>query len=139
MTTTRLTTALIALAALASGCYSSSTTYVASDSVSGPVSTGYVEYEVWYHDPHPVHVVDEHAGDWCFIEGAHSHYYEPEHLDFYVVDSGYYHFIGDPSYYVHDTTYVTVYAYTGHHPAYVDHHWCYIHGPHYHHWAPRHH
>src|SRR5690606_9945578 len=88
MTTTRLTTALIALAALASGCYSSSTTYVASDSVSGPVSTGYVEYEVWYHDPHPVHVVDEHAGDWCFIEGAHSHYYEPEHLDFYVVDSG---------------------------------------------------
>lgn len=138
--TLQILLAVGAISTLLSGCYSSTstTTRVEGHTAHTTVSTGYVSHEVWYEDPHPVHAVDQHTSDWCYIEGAHTHHYEPEHTEFYVLSDGYYVFVGDPTYYVHDTSYVEVYSYHGHHPVYFGHHWCYIVGPHYHHWSPRH-
>ena len=121
---------MIALSLL-SGCY----THSRVESASVVYETGYVDYEVPYYGAHPVSVVDDSVGDWCDFAGPHAHYYEPEDPDFYVVDDGFYLFVGDPTYYVVEPRF-EVYAYQGHHPVYTSTHWCYIDGFHHHHWGP---
>ena len=123
-----LATMFVSIFAL-SGCYVgtySGTTTVAS-------SRAVAVSNVAYYGPHPV--TDIHGdSDWCNVSGKHYHAYSPDSTDFFIVDSGNYVFIGDPSYYVSSISFDTYY-YMGVHPLPYGNHWCYINGPHRHHWA----
>ena len=111
------------------GCFFAATD--GSYSVSGSYSTAAAS--VAYYGPHPVYDVHGDA-DWCSISGAHTHSYTPNDDTFFVVDNGRYVFVGDPSYYVSNINFNTYY-YMGVHPLPVGNGWCYINGPHRHHWA----
>ena len=93
----------------------------------------YSAASVSYYGPHPVFDASGNA-DWCSLTGVHSHAYSPGDDAFFVVDSGRYVFVGDPSYYVSSLSFDT-YLYMGEHPLPYGNHWCYISGPHRHHWA----
>ncbi|MCL2326546.1 MAG: hypothetical protein FWC40_08655, partial [Proteobacteria bacterium] len=107
------------------GCY-------VHTSSSRPISTPVASSS--YYGPHPVYDIrDSH--DWCDVIGPHTHAYRPDSNDFYVMDSNRYVFVGDPSYYVSNVSFNT-YNYMGVHPLPVGNGWCYISGPHRHHWSP---
>ena len=110
--------------AASSGAYAVRGSYSTSPSASSSVT---------YDGPHPVFDVNGDE-DWCSISGVHTHNYAPDDDTFFVVDSGRYVFVGDPSYYVSNINFNT-YNYMGVHPLPVGNGWCYINGPHRHHWA----
>ncbi len=120
-----LATLAIAIFALP-GCFGHSS-YVYHTSSATAVAS------VAYYGPHPVYDVYGDS-DWCSISGAHTHSYAPDSDDFYVINNGRYVFVGDPSYYVSNINFNTYY-YMGEHPLNVGNGWCYIQGPHRHHWA----
>ena len=118
--------AMLAVALFAlSGCYVSTH----SGSNYARVSTA----RVAYYGPHPVYDVYG-SDDWCSVKGVHYHDYAPDSDDFFVRDNGRYVFVGDPTYYVSNVNFDTYY-YMGPHPLPVGNNWCYINGPHRHHWA----
>ena len=124
-----LLSALVVSLFAMTGCFFAATD--GSYSVSGSYSTAAAS--VAYYGPHPVYDVHGDA-DWCSISGAHTHSYTPNDDTFFVVDNGRYVFVGDPSYYVSNINFNTYY-YMGVHPLPVGNGWCYINGPHRHHWA----
>ena len=119
--------AMLAVALFAlSGCYVS--TYSSGTNYARATSS-----RVAYYGPHPVY--DTYGSDdWCNVKGVHYHDYAPDSEDFFVRDSGRYVFVGDPTYYVSNVNFDTYY-YMGPHPLPVGNNWCYINGPHRHHWA----
>ena len=121
-----LATLLASIFAL-NGCFVS----VPSDSVQYAKSTSVSS--VAYYGPHPVYDVYGDS-DWCSVQGVHYHSYDPGSDEFFVVDNGRYVFVGDPTYYVSNVSFNTYY-YMGVHPLPVGNQWCYINGPHRHHWA----
>ena len=124
-----LLSALVVSLFAMTGCFFAATD--GSYSVSGSYSTAVAS--VAYYGPHPVYDIHGDA-DWCSISGAHTHSYTPNDDTFFVVDNGRYVFVGDPSYYVSNINFNTYY-YMGVHPLPVGNGWCYINGPHRHHWA----
>lgn len=99
--------------------------------------------QVRFSGPHPIpEAVD---GDFCYIEVPHVHIYEPESPKvLYRVHDDQYHFIGDPVAHGYDGP---KHSYYGHHPVVVDAsvhidvhapvtEYCYLDGPHFHHYAP---
>ena len=120
-----LATLAVAIFALP-GCFGHSSYVYHSSSATAVAS-------VAYYGPHPVYDLYGDA-DWCSISGAHTHSYAPDSDDFYVINNGRYVFVGDPSYYVSNINFNTYY-YMGEHPLNVGNGWCYIQGPHRHHWA----
>lgn len=93
-----------------------------------------------------VHPISAPSGGFCYIEAPHVHVYAPKHADVLYRDhDGYAHFVGDPVAYGYDGP---KHAYYGHHPVFVDVllledevdgdeiEYCYLDGPHYHHYAP---
>ena len=125
-----LATLVVSMFAL-SGCYVGS--YSGTSARTTTVATVQPVTRIAYYGPHPVNDIygDD---DWCNISGVHYHAYSPDSTDFYIVESGNYVFIGDPSYYVSNITFDTYY-YMGVHPLPYGNHWCYINGPHRHHWT----
>lgn len=105
-----------------------------------------VAEQVHYIGIHPI--VDADA-KFCYIEVPHVHVYKPkpEHEKvLYVVDNDRYHFVGDPVGFGYEGD---KHPYYGHHPIVVDvdvdvdvvlpeydDDYCYMDGPHYHHYAP---
>ena len=122
--------AIIALALFStlglSGCFGTATYTVSS-------SSHYSHTLYHYKGSHPVYGIYGDA-DWCNIPGNHTHNYAPDNEDFYVVQNGYYIFVGDPTYYV-SNVYFDTYYYMGHHPLPYGNAWCYIDGPHRHTWS----
>jgi hypothetical protein len=67
--------------------------------VGDPVAYQYDGPKYSYKGPHPIHVEAVVGGDpdveYCYIEGPHYHYFEPEGPDFKVVGGAYF-YVGDP-------------------------------------------
>ncbi len=94
---------------------------------------------IHYQGPHPL--PPRLGKGMCWIEGPHVHRYAPHQALLYVRVGPAYVFVGDPVEFEDDTP---RYAYYGNHPVFwfrpghgrVGHHYCYIHGPHFHWYAP---
>jgi hypothetical protein len=107
--------------------------------VAAPAAIAGKKYgkQVRYAGIHPVPKGD--GGGICYIEAPHVHIYQPNKLE-YRVQADNHVFVGDPVAYGWDGP---RHAYKGHHPVQVDvvagigapnTHYCYLDGPHYHHW-----
>ena len=88
---------------------------------------------------HPI--TKSEGGGMCYIEGAHVHVFEADRIQ-YRDHRGHRHFVGDPVAYGYDGP---RHAYKGHHPIQVhvvvgspepDIQYCYLDGPHFHHFKP---
>jgi len=92
--------------------------------------------QVRYAGVHPIAKGD--GKGMCSIEGPHVHVYQPNKVEYRVVDDTNV-FVGDPVAYGWDGP---KHAYKGHHPVQVNvvaaatTHYCYLNGPHYHAWEP---
>lgn len=94
----------------------------------GPESVIY-----YYYGEHPVNGL--YGDGFCFEESYHTHNYQPEYVDFYVFQEGYYYYIGDPWFFAYP---YHLYWFYDPHPVVINLivHWCYIDGPHTHAFAP---
>jgi len=88
---------------------------------------------------HPI--TKSEGGGMCYIEGPHVHTFEADKIQ-YRDHRGHHHFVGDPVAYGYDGP---RHAYKGHHPIQVhvvvgspdpDIQYCYLDGPHFHHFKP---
>lgn len=95
--------------------------------------------QVRYAGIHPVPKGE--GGGLCYIEAPHVHVWQPNKLE-YRVHADNHVFVGDPVAYGWDGP---RHAYKGHHPIQVNvvagvgdpyTHYCYLDGPHFHHWQP---